>query len=236
MNILIVVLILILVIQYTTKEKFTQLPKMRAFIINGDKDGDNQSGRIKERWDRTKDICSDVLGLDCQRVPAYYVTSNMKEDIKSKCGKSFINESVDLRYVIGCKNAHRKALEAVIQHGERSIIFEDDIILPLNTNDVVSKIKDFIEENTNKDLAYLGHWENKWNTHAYIVSPEAAKKLLDSIDWCNKIPVDVLMAEQCKSNLNCVYAKDYKGEKPKGSWSNGIILQEGEPLREHSDF
>ena len=236
MNILIVVLILILVIQYTTKEKFTQLPKMRAFIINGDKDGDNQSGRIKERWDRTKDICSDVLGLDCQRVPAYYVTSNMKEDIKSKCGKSFINESANLRYVIGCKNAHRKALEAVIQHRERSIIFEDDIILPLNTNDVVSKIKDFIEENTNKDLAYLGHCWGDQCLHAYIVSPEAAKKLLDSIDWCNKIPVDVLMAEQCKNNLNCVYAKDYKGEKPENSWSGGIILQEGKPLREHSDF
>ena len=236
MNILFVVLILILVIRYTTREKFTQMSKMRAFIINGDKDGDNQSGRIKERWDRTKDICSDVLGLDCQRVPAYYVTSNMKEDIEEKCGRSFINESANLRYVIGCKNAHRKALESVIQHGERSIIFEDDIILPLNTNDVVSKIRNFIEENKDKDLAYLGHWENKWNTHAYIVSPEAAKKLLDSINWCDPKPVDVIMAEQCKSNLTCVYAEDYTGERPEGSWSNGIILQEGEPIRNGGNF
>ena len=236
MNILIIILILILVIRYTTKEKFTQMSKMRAFIINGDKDGDNQSGRIKERWDRTKDICSDVLGLDCQRVPAYYVTSNMKEDIEEKCGRSFVNESVNLRYVIGCKNAHRKALESVIQHGERSIIFEDDIILPLNTNDVVSKIKDFIEENKDIDLAYLGHCWGDQCLHAYIVSPEAARKLLDSIDWCNDTPVDVLFAEQCKSNLTCVYAENYTGEKPEGSWSGGIILQEGEPIRKFCDF
>ena len=73
-------------------------------------------------------------------------------------------------------------------------------------------------------------------THAYIVSPDAAKKLLDSINWCNKLSVDFLMVQQCKSNLTCVYAENYKGERPKGSWSGGIILQEGEPIRKFGDF
>ena len=247
MSILIIILIFILlchisynIFLFETKEKCTQctqMPKMRAFIINGDKDGGNKSVRMKERWDRTKYICYDVLGFDCQRVPAYYVTSNMKEDIKSKCGKSFMNEDVTLRHVIGCKNAHRKVLEAVIRHGKRSIIFEDDIILTLNTNDILYKIKDFIEETTNKDLAYLGHCWGDQCTHAYIVSPEAAKKLLDSIDWCNKEPVDNLMADLCAiKELDCVYAKDYKKQKPEGSWSEGLILQEGEPIRNSDNF
>ncbi len=214
------------------KEKFSSDDHLTAFIINGDK-----HGKLNEkRWVRPYHICSDILGLPCHRIPSFYVTENGKTEINQLCGKTFA-DSVETRNVSGTNNAHRKALEAVLRYGERSIIFEDDIILPLNTEEAVSKIDNFIKENKDADVAYLGHCFNGACLHAYIVAPKIAKKLLEKIDWCSIVPFDEQLKKLCKNgDFKCSYAETLNSPRVKNSWGKGIILQEGEPVRVGSGF
>ena len=219
---------------FSRNENFESFGGIKAaFIINGDKNGNLN----EKRWKRPYHICSEILGLSCKRIPSFYVNGNGKTEIHDLCGK-IKDYSIRSRNVIGTNNAHRKALEAVVQHGEKSIIFEDDIILPLDISATVSKISAFIKESKNKDVAYLGHCFNGNCLHAYIVSPNVAKKLLQKINWCSsKSPFDNQLVYLCKTGrFKCSYAETIKSPRVKKSWGEGLIFQEGKPVRSEPDF
>ena len=116
-------------------------------------------------------------------------------------------------YECACTLSHRKLWEHIyslnIPYG---IIFEDDIIFTKYTNKKHILLQ--IKNSYGFDIVFLGYcYPNNKNikccdpevgtavcTHAYVISREAIKKLLDKeIDFTQ--PVDELLGKYCKNNL-----------------------------------
>jgi lipopolysaccharide cholinephosphotransferase len=137
-------------------------------------------------------------------------------------------------YEYACTLSHRKLWEHIyslnISYG---IIFEDDIIFTKysNKDNLLTQIK-----NSNGfDILFLGYcYPNNKNvkccepevgsalcTHAYVISREAIKKLLEKeIDFT--IPIDDMLGKYCKNNL-CFLSYDITD---KYNFGYGIVKQD----------
>lgn len=187
---------------------------MRALIINGRPDG----GENPDRWTSAKIAC-DSMGWACERSPAVFVGM---DDYRVACG-DHSNANRHEKYVRGCMFAHRRAFATVAKSEGRAIVLEDDISAPSGTQ-INKHVQGFLDRNANVDVAYIGHCFGDQCMHAYALTPTAAKKALDHIDWCGKRPVDNQLADMCASKqLSCAYAPN--GPVQSGSWGSGLIHQ-----------
>lgn len=185
---------------------------MRALIINGLPDGRENL----DRWTDAKTSC-DRMGWTCDRSPAMFV--NMDE-YRNTCGDHSKAKKHD-KYVRGCMFAHKRAFSEVANGTDRAVILEDDISIP---SGAAERVHTFIEDTSDVDVAYIGHCFGTQCMHAFTLTPEAAKKALDTINWCSKVPVDNQLSKMCESKkLNCSYAPNAEVEC--GTWGQGLIHQ-----------
>ena len=206
---------------------------MRALIINGDK-----KKRINpERWENAFNLCSFLgkeLDFECHRTPAVFTSD---AELIDRCGNQRGKTKLK-QYQLGCKNAHREALLTAATRTDKTLIFEDDIAMPDASPDVaVANINSFLQQNETTDVAFVGHCGGGYCMHAYAVTPEAAKKIMSNVDWCNENPIDHQLVEKCRSGLlSCAYAETMPTVKEEGSdWDSrpdgltqgGILKQSG---------
>lgn len=185
---------------------------MRAYIINGLPTGEANV----ERWDSASTACKS-LQLECERTPAVYMNMNVYTSACNDHSQSSPHE----KYVRGCMFAHKLAFQKIADANERSIILEDDIVVP---EESVERVHSFLTDSKDADVAYVGHCFETQCMHAIAITPQAAHKALARIDWCGKTPVDNQLSAMCLSGeLRCVYAPS-SNEQP-DAWGNGLILQ-----------
>ena len=192
-----------------------------AYIINGNPDG----SKNMKRWPNAYKLCNllgDRLGFECKHLSAKFVTN---DDYIKECGDHTDNNKED-KYIRGCTYAHIKAFEQIVKNNKPAIIFEDDIALGDVSIDTTAKhFKKYIEKHCkNVDIGYIGHCFVDKCLHAYYISVEGARKLLELTEPCKLNPMDLQIADLCNSKkLKCSYAK--KNFRNKGTWAEGILKQ-----------
>jgi GR25 family glycosyltransferase involved in LPS biosynthesis len=213
-----------------------------AFVING-----KRGGEIAEpRMSKTIEVCRN-LNLTFERTPSVYYNTNLhcnlcgpqNEGRDRKFKSVHVKTFSELKTVKGCMAAHYHALQAISKQKRRQILFEDDVCLPRNEIARTQKaLEQFMEKSQDVDIAYIGShnvWYNKKSigeltTHAMLIYPEGAKKLLELANWCSACPIDVMGARREGFNL----------KHKVGSWCDGIIHQNNldgaQKLRDRSDF
>jgi len=191
-----------------------------AWIINLERKPD----RLKKSLERLNQ-----LGIKCK---VWKATDGNSEEVKKLYEK--IPTPKRSIYECACNLSHRKLWEHIyslnIPYG---IIFEDDITFSKYTNkdNLFSQIKN----SHGFDIVFLGYcYPSNTNvkccdpqagsalcTHAYVISREAIKKLLETeIDFT--IPVDGLLGKYCENNL-CFLTYDIND---KYNFGYGLIKQD----------
>ena len=221
---IIMIPVIILLIKKHSDEYFAKqnivMPDV-AYIINGNPDG----SKNMKRWPNAYKLCNllgDRLGFECKHLPAKFVTN---DDYIKECGDHTDNNKED-KYIRGCTYAHKNAFEQIIKNNKSAIIFEDDIALgDVSIDTTVKHFKKYIEKHCkNVDIGYIGHCFVDKCLHAYYVSVEGARKLLELTEPCKLYMMDLQIADLCNSKkLKCSYAK--KNFRNKGTWTEGILKQ-----------
>jgi hypothetical protein len=192
-----------------------------AYIINGNPDG----SKNMKRWPNAYKLCNllgDRLGFECKHLPAKFVTD---DDYIKECGDHTDNNKKD-KYTRGCTYAHKNAFEQIVKNNKSAIIFEDDIALGDVSIDTTAKhLKKYIEKHCkNVDIGYIGHCFVDKCLHAYYLSVDGARKLLELTEPCKLHMMDLQIADLCNSKkLKCSYAK--KNFRNKGTLAEGILKQ-----------
>jgi hypothetical protein len=192
-----------------------------AYIINGNPDG----SKNMKRWPNAYKLCNllgDRLGFECKHLPATFVTD---DDYIKECGDHTDNNKKD-KYTRGCTYAHKNAFEQIVKNNKSAIIFEDDIALGDVSIDTTAKhLKKYIEKHCkNVDIGYIGHCFVDKCLHAYYLSVDGARKLLELTEPCKLHMMDLQIADLCNSKkLKCSYAK--KNFRNKGTLAEGILKQ-----------
>ena len=121
----------------------------------------------------------------------------------------------------GCLYSHINILKNAIKNNYNSIlILEDDIILTKNIQSKIEKLNDFIKENENWNIIYLGASQHNWTdvsfchnyyyannttgTFAMIINKRVFKDLLDCFAKMLK-PVDNYLVEIQKKYYGTIY-------------------------------
>ena len=110
--------------------------------------------------------------------------------------------------------AHAMAWNYSVSSNTNVVVFEDD----------ATSIDNNISWQWNADMILLGychHFRQLRCTHAYAISPNASKQLLES--WSNCKPVDVITSSYCLRH-GCQTTKRNKRSVP-SFWGEGIIRQ-----------
>lgn len=136
----------------------------------------------------------------------YIITLKGKEERAEAVKKDLINFGLDKKKIVilvnlkdsenperGCFNSHLRAiLDAKKRKAKNVAIFEDDLDISDNIKkDSLDNINNFLEENKEWDIFYLGHLPNKikttkykgvvrvnsYLTHAYILNERTIKNL-----------------------------------------------------------
>lgn len=159
---------------------------------------------LKRRSDRKKNM-EDVFqqhNIDCEFTEAVDGKELQKSDPRLKL---FIKNNFKNRVgVIGCALSHIELYNRLISDDQNDyyVIFEDDIIMIPNFNDMLRKVFDKMSPDIN--IIYFGYHSNKlvqhviddislkkmgrivWGAYGYIISKKAARHIVDRI---NKIGV-----------------------------------------------
>ena len=183
---------------------------MKTFVITSDADSDRFNAGV---------VC-DQLNLDCSNLPAIFLEDNGKGMCYESSGQQ-TNFDADSRIKhkkkrreVGCGLAHRNAWLEVVASNEPHLILEDDAALPLDENDlhfIRDKFETFKSDvlDNDYDVGHVGYCSTFGNPgeclHAYIVSPEGAKKLIQYSSPCEP-RIDSQIRDLCYGNekkLNC---------------------------------
>ncbi|MAD25079.1 MAG: hypothetical protein CMO44_12990 [Verrucomicrobiales bacterium] len=204
---------------------------MKTFVITNSKESDRFSAG---------DVC-DKLNLDCKNLPAIFLENNGKGMCYESSGRK-TNLDADSRIKnakkrreVGCGLAHRNAWLEVVASNEPHLILEDDAALPLDMNEL-SVVKDSFERFSNTvlendyDLGHVGYCSFFGVAgeclHAYIVTPDGAKKLIQYSSPCAP-RIDSQIRDLCygeDNKLNCKLAQPNFANS-KNTLFAGIIKQ-----------
>ena len=211
---------LILTITIITYRNATSVKINKVYIVNG--------LQYPIRYQNTVNITNSLGFKDVIKFPAIYPKSKTVYDEINKT-----NYECSLRIgEIGCILSHRKLWNEIqqISNNNWNIIFEDDIILPLNLTykQVREKIDNMLKnaQNSNVDVVYFGNCLSDLCTHAYAIRPSAAKLLYENTYDCilgdsmkpydkgKQLPIDVQM-RILKNNkiIKCMYSPNFKHKK-----------------------
>jgi len=206
---------------------------MKTFVITSDAASDRFYAGM---------VC-DQLNLDCSNLPAIFLEDNGKGMCYESSGLQ-TNFDADSRIrhnkkrrEVGCGLAHRNAWLEVVSSNESHLILEDDAALPLDENDLnfirdeFETFKSDVLEN-DYDVGHVGYCAAQMGRspgeclHAYIVSPEGAKKLIQYSSPCEP-RIDSQVRDLCYGNdkkLNCKLASPNL-RNSKNTLYAGIIKQ-----------
>ena len=207
----------------TTKQKtlLNQQGGSEVYIINGNRDGSPN----ENRWDDAKTVCQRLGGpSNPVRIPAVFCdTPTYKNVCGTMCAK---HELKDHRKARGCMIAHKNLLhEFDHSNATTAIVLEDDVTLP-SEDAIETRVHNFIEENADKNLLFIGHCYSGVCTHAIRWTKEGAQKALKHVDWCSTNPIDVQLRSLChKKILNCAWAPNVPNDR--GTWGDGLVHQSG---------
>ena len=189
-----------------------------------------------------------ALNLTHDRTPSVFFDSINHRKL---CGISKRSPTGELKYVKGCMVAHYYALVAISKLNRRQVLFEDDVCLPqCHISETKEALVQFMKKSRDVDLAYIGsnpaghqHPNFDYCTHALLITPVAAKKLLKLVKWCSSIPVDVQYVQLAESKkITVMYARreGFDLARERNSWCGGILHQNNqdgsEILRSSPDF
>lgn len=164
------------------------------------------------------------LGGPLTHLPATFVSSR---DVLTKCcpggycGKGSRLKPAARAVMDGGMQAHRAAWTHVAKSGLPSVVLEDDVRLLGSADDVAYAVA--LCARRGCDLAYLGASFEMLFSHAYYLTPHAARRLLLSPhakQWCNGHKQDYVMRWECTkpalTRLNCTRPPRglYVGSKP----------------------
>jgi hypothetical protein len=164
-----------------------------------------------------------------EHVAASFVSS---DDVLGRCcPKGFCGHGQRLKpgaraVMDGGMQAHRRAWARVLQLGTPSIVLEDDIRLIGSSDDISFSIAQCARANCS--LAYLGASFDMLLSHAYYLTPHAARSLLDhSSEWCNVHKQDWVIRWACiqpgSARLRCHRPPRGRYVSMKTDWGRGAL-------------
>ena len=124
--------------------------------------------------------------------------------------------------------AHFQAFSNVARSNERTMILEDDIVVPPSASgpSTDEHINAFLHTTMDADIAYVGHCFDGLCCHAMAVTPLGAQKVLNQVQWCSNEEVDVQLVRMCNSGqLKCAYAESINSIRDENIWGDGLINQ-----------
>ena len=156
------------------------------------------------------------LNIKLEKWPAVFTESCPKNKNYSLYAKKFCTTCR------GLSIAHKEIWEDFISSdSEFILIFEDDAEL-----ESLSKLNFIYEKlnNINADITYLGHCYGHLCLHAYVLTKEGAKILIENIKTCG-----AAIDEQISLliNDNIIEAEFVKNPNEKKHWTQGLFHQIG---------
>ena len=159
-------------------------------------------------------VCNQ-LHLDCDHAPAVF----MERDAARQCTKHGFDRFLTPG-AVGCYHAHANVWEEISQlPGGFHMIMEDDVAMPrAKPHAVRAAVADHLLANTSKDVVHFGTFQerNLLAAHAYAITPEGARKLLEFAPACGeiKMPIDRVIRTACKEgHVDCATAlRDMPGD------------------------
>lgn len=139
-----------------------------------------------------------------------------------------------LKGEFGCSVSHMRVWQKIADSGQNGIVFEEDAIFPAVD---VSEINRLLDETY--DSVWLGWRENKfgywYNAHAYAITPETARFLLDGFDQ-QIIPVDEWMPKRLEGKNNYFFDPPIVSQIPRSIRPSTIEIEEPTVVEQDIDF
>ena len=102
----------------------------------------------------------------------------------------------------GCALSHCDYWQHVVLAYRPALIFEDDIALSIQPSQAREMIDATVKKYTDADIIFLGHWKKFLTTHAYYVTPNGAKRLLQECRPASfhiPTPIDRYVKKLCET-------------------------------------
>ena len=107
-----------------------------------------------------------------------------------------------LKGEFACAVSHLRVWQKIVDSGKNGIILEEDVVIHgIDTEEIDNLLKDHDSVWLGYRLNSLGYW---YNAHAYAITPEIAKYLIDGYSKAI-IPVDEWLPKKLKNKKNYFY-------------------------------
>jgi len=159
-----------------------------------------------------------TLGVSLERWPAVF-TSHCPGELQRTHKKG--ERGITLAHATVLRNFMKR------DDKDKIVIFEDDAYHE-NDENILGKMEEILSD-ASDDITFMGWCYDYLCTHAYVVTKEGAKKILDEIDECGVI--DRQYEARCKSGtLTCNKIDEKLYEGTRQSWTAGLFHQIGESM------